>query len=201
MEYCVCSDVFFLELVLICLILIGFLRSTVIDCVTLGCPCCKVQDCTIPLATVKQHFCPDHKDLEKQCAVTDCTETVNHGFHMCLASTHRQLEVHYYQQGKPMFQLKRQLERLKISQTNDWLSPGSPDESCLNTANETVITGSDLLPNTVRGLPIHFHSSLLPLAFPSTLEPFRSFGVLSGVSGIPGDCLEFPESSETVWSS
>jgi len=52
----------------------------------------------------------------------------------------------------------------------------------------------------VRGLPIDFHSSLLPLAFPSTPEPFRSFGVLSGVSGIPGDCPEFPESSETVRS-
>jgi hypothetical protein len=53
----------------------------------------------------------------------------------------------------------------------------------------------------VRGLPIHFHSSLLPLTFPSTPEPFRSFGVLSRVSGIPRDCPEFPESSETVWSS
>src|SRR5882757_10064028 len=36
---------------------------------------------------------------------------------------------------------------------------------------------SHLLENlqTVRGLPIHFHSSLLPLASPSTPEPFRSF--------------------------
>src|SRR6267154_6348492 len=40
---------------------------------------------------------------------------------------------------------------------------------------------------SVRGLPIHFHSSLPFLAFPSTLEPFRSFEVLS-------------ESSETIWS-
>jgi len=43
----------------------------------------------------------------------------------------------------------------------------------------------------VRGLPIHFHFSLLPLAFLSTPEPFWSFE----------DCLEFPESLETVRSS
>jgi hypothetical protein len=49
--------------------------------------------------------------------------------------------------------------------------------------------------DSVRGLPIHFHSSLLPLAFPSTPEPFRSFGVLSGVSGILGDHLKFLNST------
>jgi len=43
----------------------------------------------------------------------------------------------------------------------------------------------------VRGLPIHFHSSLLPLASPSTLEPFQSFWSLVRSSGTPGDCLEF----------
>jgi hypothetical protein len=42
----------------------------------------------------------------------------------------------------------------------------------------------------VRGLPIHFHLSLLPLAFLSTLKPVRSFGVLSRVSRILGDCPE-----------
>jgi hypothetical protein len=47
----------------------------------------------------------------------------------------------------------------------------------------------------VRGLPVHFHSFLLPLASPTTPEPFRSFEVLSG------DRPEFPESSEFVRSS
>jgi hypothetical protein len=47
----------------------------------------------------------------------------------------------------------------------------------------------------VRGLPVHFHSSLRPLAFPTTPEPFRSFEVLSG------DRPEFPESSDIVQSS
>src|SRR5882762_3360404 len=57
----------------------------------------------------------------------------------------------------------------------------------------------------VRGLPIHFHSSLLPLASPSTLEPFQSFWSLvrsfrnpqrlSGVSGILGDHPEFLNST------
>jgi hypothetical protein len=47
----------------------------------------------------------------------------------------------------------------------------------------------------VRGLPVHFHSSLQPLAFLTTPEPFRSFEVLSR------DRPEFPKSSEVVRSS
>jgi hypothetical protein len=87
----------------------------------MGCPCCKVQDCTIPLATVRQQFCPEHKAFEKECAVTNCTNQTEVGFRTCSIAMHRELEVHYHQQGKAMFQLKRRLERLKITQTHDSL--------------------------------------------------------------------------------
>src|SRR5882762_5997246 len=54
---------------------------------------------------------------------------------------------------------------------------------------------SPFFPTTVRGLLVVFHSSLLLLAFPSTLKPFWSFGVLSGTSGILGDHPEFLNST------
>lgn len=103
-------------------LLIGHLRSTVTDGITIGHPCCAQHDCPIPLPTVKHHYCPIHAHLSRQCAVTICSSNAEKGFRTCSLADHRALELYHYQQGKAMFQLKHRLERLNITQTHDSLS-------------------------------------------------------------------------------
>ncbi|KIM77019.1 hypothetical protein PILCRDRAFT_49095, partial [Piloderma croceum F 1598] len=88
------------------------LRSVVIDGVNMGCPCCGVHDCDNTLNSVRDRFCPEHAHFRQQCAVTSCSEPVQQGFKTCLLSEHRQLELHYYERGEAMFQLKTHLEHL-----------------------------------------------------------------------------------------
>ncbi|KAJ7210572.1 hypothetical protein B0H12DRAFT_1278150 [Mycena haematopus] len=101
------------------------IRSTVTDGITIGRPCCAVHDCLEPLVSVKHRYCPLHRILDNQCAVTTCDLNSEQGFRTCSNSDHRKLETYYYLQGKAMFQLKHRLERIKISQTNDSLGAGS----------------------------------------------------------------------------
>jgi hypothetical protein len=104
----------------------GQVRSTVTDGVTLGRPCCGVQDCFESLRSINDRFCVTHADLNRNCAVTSCSTVAEEGFRTCAVSEHRSLENRYLEQGKAMFQLKRRLERSKLSQTHDSLSTGAP---------------------------------------------------------------------------
>ena len=128
----------------------GCLRSVVIDGVNMGCPCCSIHDCDNALDSVRDRFCPEHAHFRQQCAVTSCSESVQQGFKTCLLSEHRQLELHYYERGKAMFQLKTRLERLKISQTTDSLSVpllAGAEKSRLTTQDELTVTVTDLQPD------------------------------------------------------
>ncbi|KAJ7653859.1 hypothetical protein B0H17DRAFT_1100358, partial [Mycena rosella] len=100
-------------------------RSTVTDGIETGCPCCAVHDCLEPLPTVKHRYCDLHRHLNRQCVITDCKHDSDDGFRTCSIPDHRALESYHYLQGKAMFQLKRRLERLHVSQTHDSLSAGS----------------------------------------------------------------------------
>ncbi|KDQ52939.1 hypothetical protein JAAARDRAFT_183569 [Jaapia argillacea MUCL 33604] len=105
-----------------------YLRSTVADGITIGHPCCGVHDCAVPLASVKDHFCPVHRSHNTICVVTSCVAEVEVGFRTCSNADHRKLEDYHFQQGKAMFQLKRRLERARSSQTHDSLAvPGSAE--------------------------------------------------------------------------
>ncbi|KAF9522001.1 hypothetical protein CPB83DRAFT_911574 [Crepidotus variabilis] len=95
------------------------IRSTISDGISSGRPCCAVHDCKQPLESVKHHFCPPHCDKSKHCAVVHCDKKAEPGFRTCLLSDHRKCEESYLEQGKAMFQLKKRLERLKVSQTHD----------------------------------------------------------------------------------
>ncbi|KAJ7511947.1 hypothetical protein B0H11DRAFT_1700190, partial [Mycena galericulata] len=112
------------------------IRSTVTDGITIGRPCCGVQDCLEPLPNTKQRYCALHRGLENQCAVTTCNRDVEQGFRTCDDPEHRRLESYYYLQGKAMFQLKHRLERLKVSQPNDSLSFGSSSTPRARMTNE-----------------------------------------------------------------
>jgi CxC6 like cysteine cluster associated with KDZ transposases len=91
----------------------AFLRSVVVDGVTLGHPCCGVHDCKDPLESLKDHFCPEHMaDFSSKCAVDDCDNKVSSGFRTCDISEHRALEEWLVEENKAMFQLRRRLARL-----------------------------------------------------------------------------------------
>jgi hypothetical protein len=105
------------------------IRSTVTDGITIGHPCCAVQDCPEPLPHVKKRFCQLHSHLDSICVVTTCAAIAEPEFCTCADPEHRKIETYYNQQGKAMFQLKHRLERAKISQTHDSLSSGDNDNN------------------------------------------------------------------------
>jgi len=121
----------------------------VIDGVNMGCPCCGYHDCDNPLESVQDQFCTEHRQYNNECAVTSCSAAVEKGFKTCLDQHHRKLELHYYERGKAMFQLKAHLDRLRISQSHDSLSLGSirHDQGQLTAPDELAIMAADLHPD------------------------------------------------------
>ena len=101
--------------------------STVTDGVTIGHPCCTVQDCPEALPHVKKWFCLLHTHLYSLCVVIACMALASANFRTCADPEHRKLETYYRQQGKAMFQLKHRLEWVKVSQIHDSLSAGDGD--------------------------------------------------------------------------
>jgi len=117
----------------------------------MGCPSCNVHDCDNPLTSVCDKFCSIHEQLNRVCAVVSCSESVETGFQTCADPEHRSLELHYYERGKAMFQLKSRLHRLKITQTHDSLSMGSSStnqtQDRIAAPNELDVTAVDLCPD------------------------------------------------------
>ena len=76
------------------------------DGITIGHPCCTVQDCPQPLPHVKKQFCQLHHQLNSMCVVITCFMIAEPEFRTCSNPEHHKLETYYKQQGKAMFQLK-----------------------------------------------------------------------------------------------
>ena len=121
-------------------------RSTVTDGVTIGHPCCTVQDCPEPLPHVKKRFCALHACLDAVCVVTTCPALADTNFRTCADPEHRKLETYYKQQGKAMFQLKHRLERVKVSQTHDSLSRGDNNK---HSSTSQALDDNDRVPDLV----------------------------------------------------
>ncbi|KLO06080.1 hypothetical protein SCHPADRAFT_923232 [Schizopora paradoxa] len=121
-------------------------RATVTDGVTLGHPCCAVHDCQERLQSQRDKFCLSHQSEKLVCVVTSCREEVERGHVTCKHPDHRRLEEYQNQQNGAMFQLKRRLERIKVSQTHDSLATDSilDTSSGVTDVNEGV--GIDDLP-------------------------------------------------------
>ncbi|KAF8060174.1 hypothetical protein FPV67DRAFT_1609768 [Lyophyllum atratum] len=100
------------------------LRSVVVDGINMGCPCCDVHDCMIPLAFQSDRFCPEHDQMADRCVVTSCTTQAEEGFQTCPVPEHRKLEDYKNEHNKAMFQLKHRLARLKVSQPDLMISEG-----------------------------------------------------------------------------
>lgn len=94
-------------------------HSVVLDGVNMGCPCCGVHDCNNTLESVCNHFCAEHDKYNGECAIVSCLEAIKKVFKTCKLQDHPKIKLHYYECGKAMFQLKKNLDHVKISQTHD----------------------------------------------------------------------------------
>ncbi|EPQ54160.1 hypothetical protein GLOTRDRAFT_44279 [Gloeophyllum trabeum ATCC 11539] len=137
-------------------------RSVVTDGVSIGHPCCAVHDCQEPLMPMKgARYCRLHAGYETKCAVISCDKAAEVGFATCATKEHREMEKHKTQAGKAMFQLKRRLERLHVSQTHDSLSTSAPVDDPLysldvegtGTADEEATIDSEDVPALCNGKP------------------------------------------------
>ncbi|KAJ3770157.1 hypothetical protein FB446DRAFT_790719 [Lentinula raphanica] len=68
------------------------LRAVVTDGTAVGHYCCKVHNCTNPLANNRHHFCPMHMNQRHICAFSDCDLPVRPGYHTCSTLEHSKLQ-------------------------------------------------------------------------------------------------------------
>jgi hypothetical protein len=100
------------------------IRSFVTDGITIGHPCCAVQDCQHPLPSKKgARYCTVlHADLNRKCSVNSCAAFASTDFKTCNDPLHRKLETYKDLQGKASFQLRDRLNRLSVSHAHDALA-------------------------------------------------------------------------------
>ena len=70
-------------------------------------------------------FCVEHASFSSLCAVTACSHSVELNFQMCSLHEHRTLENIRLEQYTALFQLKRKLDKLKMSRVEDSVEPPS----------------------------------------------------------------------------
>lgn len=102
-----------------------FYFVVVIDGISIGCPCCGKHDCHIPLASNRNHFCPAHEDLDRQCAIVGCESPVTvRGPNetkslVCDDPEHQEIECVRTQKGQARFVLKERLLHQRVSHPED----------------------------------------------------------------------------------
>ncbi|PPQ79909.1 hypothetical protein CVT26_004187 [Gymnopilus dilepis] len=104
-----------------------YILSVITDGVTIGRPTCMVQDCDVPLESVKDRYCPVHQDEDRVCVVTTCSDLAEAGHRTCTIKSHRSLEEYNSEHNKAMFQLKHRLARLSTSQPSDSIPTAEAD--------------------------------------------------------------------------
>ncbi|KAF6742244.1 hypothetical protein DFP72DRAFT_1179427 [Ephemerocybe angulata] len=106
-----------------------YIRSIVVDGVTVGRPCCGVHDCMNELDSVKDHYCqdPEHQKLVNKCAVIVCKAQRESGHRTCGDPDHRALDSWANMHAKAMFQLRQRLERINATQAVDLEGEGGSE--------------------------------------------------------------------------
>ena len=133
------------------------LRSVVVDGVTVGHPCCGEHNCSIPLQSSRDHYCPPHVHLDNLCVVISCNEITEKSFKTCARLDHHGLETKYNMASKAMFQLCHRLERVN-RRTHDSLptdftsdGDGTGEDSNVQGDQEVEITVDDCNGKSSRG--------------------------------------------------
>ncbi|KAH8096936.1 hypothetical protein BXZ70DRAFT_895208, partial [Cristinia sonorae] len=70
----------------------GKVSCVVMDGVTIGHPCCGVDNCKMPLRSVKDHFCSDHSSQSSVCAIVRCPRPIVAGTRTCDLPEHQEVE-------------------------------------------------------------------------------------------------------------
>lgn len=104
----------------------------VIDGVTVGCCCCGIHNCHIPLLNNHDRFCPDHKGRNFVCAIVGCEQPVLEGRLTCADKKHQAVERVHRERGQARFQLKERLQRARVAH------PTNSDAVDLTTVAVTV---------------------------------------------------------------
>ncbi|KAI0669972.1 hypothetical protein C8Q78DRAFT_976510 [Trametes maxima] len=100
-----------------------FSDAIVIDGIDMGRPCCGVCHCTGELLSTQDHFCPQHWELHRQCAVEGCNAPKQPGRRVCTAPDHVVIEDWYKLHGKGMFTLAgRRAQRARVAHPPDALA-------------------------------------------------------------------------------
>ncbi|KAJ2936392.1 hypothetical protein H1R20_g702, partial [Candolleomyces eurysporus] len=89
--------------------------AVVMDGITLGRPTCGVALCKLPLASVKDRFCPSHQEQNSVCCIVGCTRTVRPTFRTCDINDHKRIEDVHLQRSSAAFQYKQRLERARVA--------------------------------------------------------------------------------------
>jgi CxC6 like cysteine cluster associated with KDZ transposases len=71
------------------------------------------------LESTKDHFCAEHHQLDQQCAIVGCAETVLEGSRTCSNPVHQEVERVNITRGQSRFILKERLQRQRVSHPND----------------------------------------------------------------------------------
>lgn len=120
------------------------------DGVTVGHPCCSVHECMIPLASKRKRFCPTHADMELLCRVKGCTNLADAKFRSCPVPEHRALDLTNGERGKSIFQLKKRLERARVSHPSNAVALDDAAEEAINSDGEDCSTKPDTGNSKVR---------------------------------------------------
>ena len=91
----------------------------IIDGVTIGCPCCAVHNCKIPLENNRHRYCPKDAHRNLICAVVGCDSPIATDSRMCSEPAHKEVERIHRERGQARFQLKERLQHALVAHPND----------------------------------------------------------------------------------
>jgi KDZ transposase family protein len=91
----------------------------VIDGVTVGCPCCAVHNCKVPLENNQHRFCPQDSAQNHVCSVVGCSAPTAPDSRMCSDPEHQEAEQIHQDRQQAHFQLKERLQRARVAHPSD----------------------------------------------------------------------------------
>ena len=94
---------------------IDYISAGVTDGVSVGHPCCSVQDCSEPLSNHLKRYCESHSKKNNLCVILGCWEKSETGYQTCRQESHRAAEHSQKLRGKAMFQPRKRLEHAGLA--------------------------------------------------------------------------------------
>ena len=109
----------------------------VIDGVTVGCPCCAVHNCKIPLQNNRHRFCCNDAAQNLICVIIGCNSPVTPDHHTCSDPSHQEAEHIHCEQGQARFQLKEHLQRAQVAHPNNVVAEDVDASELIDADQET----------------------------------------------------------------